>query len=125
MKVKENVTVYQCEFCDKKLFIKAAMIKHEKWCNSNPDNFRACVGCIHLEEIKIEYSYSVPILGENLGVIFDGSTVEKVTNGFKCNKLNKIIYPFKAEKLRLIDKYPETFENQESMPKECEHLELF
>jgi len=121
MKVKENVTVYQCEFCKRKMFVKHAMEKHEKWCYSNPENFRACSGCKHLEEVTVEYSYSVPTIGDHLGVIFDGSTVERKTTGFHCKKLDKQLYPFKAEKKGLIEKYPESFEDKEPMPKTCEH----
>ena len=121
MKVKENVTIYQCEFCKRKMFVKHAMEKHEKWCNSNPENFRACSGCQHLEEVEVKYSYSVPTLDGNLAVIFDGSTAEGKTTGFRCKKLDKCLYPFKVEKLGLPDKYPETFEDKEPMPKTCEH----
>lgn len=123
MKVKENVTIYQCEFCKRKMFVKSAMQKHETFCYSNPANFRACSGCIHLEEVEVEYSYSVPSLGENLGVVFDGDTVTKKTTGFHCKKLNKHLYPFKAEKMGLINKYPESFEDKEPMPKVCEDFD--
>lgn len=121
MKIKENTTIYQCDFCNRKMFKKHAMIAHELWCNSNPENFRACSGCKYLEEKQVEYSYNIPTVGQGLGIIFDGKTITKKTTGFRCNKLNKDIYPFKAEKLNLPYKYPETFEGQEPMPKICEH----
>lgn len=121
MKVKENVTVYICQFCKRKMFVKKSMERHEKLCNNNPENFRACSGCVFLENTTIEYSYSVPTIGLNMGVVFDGDTVERKTTGFFCSKLKKKIYPFKAEKMGLIEKYPETFEDQYPMPKTCEH----
>lgn len=125
MKIKENTTIYQCEFCKKIMFRKGLMEKHETWCYSNPNNSRACNGCVFLEEIEVKYSYSVPTVGENLGVIFDGAQVEKTTKGFYCKKLDKHLYPFKVEKLGLLDKYPETFEDKEPMPKECDHWQLY
>jgi uncharacterized radical SAM superfamily protein len=54
MKVTENVTVYQCEHCGKKLFRKHAMIKHEELCNNNHKNYKACMaGCAFLEKTQI------------------------------------------------------------------------
>lgn len=109
MRVKENVTIYQCDFCNRKMFRKHSMEKHEKWCDHNPQNFRACGSCQFLDETVVYYSYDKG-LGE----------VNKKTNGFRCSKLNKDIYPFKAEKLDLPNKYPETFDGQEPMPKSCD-----
>lgn len=45
MKIKENVTIYQCEHCKKKLFVKSAMVRHEFGCTYNPANFAACLNC--------------------------------------------------------------------------------
>ena len=53
MKVKENVTVYSCEYCKKKLFRQHAMEAHEMMCNKNPDNYRPCYGCKYLEKERI------------------------------------------------------------------------
>lgn len=118
MKIRENVTVYSCEFCKKKLFKKQAMELHEKWCDSNPENKKACAGCINLEDIKIPYT----VFG------FNGySEVEenREAKGFRCKHFDKILYPLKVEKKGLALKYPETFENQEPMPKECDQWKPF
>lgn len=115
MIVKENITLYVCEFCKKKLFRKHSMIKHEEFCTSNPKNFKACSGCTYLKEIEIPY-YADRV--DNYGDIYQK---EIKTKGFECTKLNKILYPLKVERLELNKKYPETFEEQEPMPKECEH----
>lgn len=115
MNVKENVTIYVCDFCKNKSFRKHSMIKHEEFCASNPKNFKACSGCTHLKEIEI--LYYVPRYDNN-GDVYDE---EKKTKGFECTKLDKILYPLKVEKLKLNEKYPETFEEQEPMPKECKY----
>lgn len=112
MKIKENVTVYQCEHCKRKMFVKSAMERHEKWCDSNPDNAKACVGCKHLEETRIEWHYDSYYYG----------TGTASSKGVRCIKLDKLLYPLKAERKGLPDKYPETFEGQDPMPKECEHF---
>lgn len=114
MRVKENVIVYQCEFCKRKMFRKHSMERHEKWCDHNPDNFRKCHWCSHLETISVEYYITV------YSPYGDLDETRKETTGFRCKKLDKMLYPFKAEKKGLPDKYPETFDGQEPMPKECD-----
>ena len=125
MKVRENITVYACDHCKKKMFVRKAMELHEKWCYMNPDNQKACSGCLHLEETEIEYEAICNSFGEDYGVIFDSHTETRKAKGFKCNQLNKILYPLKVEKKGLVQKFPETFENQEPMPRECEHQKFF
>lgn len=117
MIVKENITVYQCQFCKKKLFVKRAMEHHEKYCSSNPENFKACEGCIHLEEIQIEYE-----IGDDYYLC--EPIIRKVT-GFHCKKLDKKMYPTKAERKGLPEKYPWTFQDQIPMPKECDSKQMF
>ena len=87
------------------MLVKAAMQKHESSCYSNPENLRACSYCIHIEEIEVEYEKDAITLGDGLGIIETTRTCK--AKGFRCKKLNKIIYPYKAEKKGLIDKYPE------------------
>lgn len=112
MIVKENVNVYICEHCKRKMFRKHAMALHEPACFSNPENKRACSGCEHLQQIEILYYFDH----------FDGEHEAK-TKGFKCNKLDKIMYPYKVEKMGLNTMYPESFEDQIPMPKECEYFD--
>jgi len=121
MTIKENVTTYRCDFCKKKMFVEKAMTKHEQWCNKNPKNIRACYGCLHLEEIENEYTQYY-MGGYDGGDVYDRQVK---TKAFKCTKLDKILYPFKVEQLKLQEKYPETFEGQEPMPIKCEHLKLW
>ena len=108
-------TVCYCEYCKKHGLSASAMTVHERKCMSNPDNNRACLDCIYLEETKIPYTVEY-----QRGVdSFDYK--DKESTGFKCLKLDKLIYHVKAELNKLPGKWPETFEDQEPMPKECVH----
>jgi len=110
MIVKENITLYVCEHCNKRLLRKSAMEAHETKCNSNPINFRACSDCKFLEEIESGYWWDG----------YDGEHFTK-TKGFKCNKLNIELYPRKADSEK--DRYPESFENKEPFKKVCDIFE--
>jgi hypothetical protein len=114
MRIKENITIFICDHCEKRLIVRSAMEKHEKACYRNPENQRACSGCFHLKEIEVGYFWDH----------FDGEHVTK-TKGFHCSKLDKTLYPYKVEKMGLPDKHPEHFEDQEPMPKQCEHFTFF
>lgn len=115
MKIKTGVTVYRCDHCKKKMFRKGAMERHEKWCDSNPDNHKACSDCCFLQETTVGvYSGTDPY----------GDANTKYVKAFKCTKLDKMLYPLKVQQKGLVEKYPDTFEEQEPMPKECEHKEF-
>lgn len=110
MKVEENVTVYQCEHCKKKMFRKHAMELHEKWCPKNPDNFKACNYCRHLEQTDVTIYWDG----------YDGPH-ESIRKGFRCTKLDKLLFPLSVERRGLNLKYDAHFEDQEPMPKTCEY----
>lgn len=113
MTVKENVSVYCCGFCKKKLFVKGAMERHEKHCTHNPANHKKCLeGCTHLGESMVEIGNSEDYGG---GI--------RSAKCFYCKAQNKFIYPPVVERKGLNIKYPETFKNQEPMPNECEYFE--
>lgn len=117
MKVLENITLYKCEFCKKKLQVKHAMVRHEEFCSKNPKNIKACSMCVFLKETTVEYTK----------FYFNGyseSEQDVKAKGFKCEKLNKLLYPTKVEKLDLPNRFPETFADQEPMPNKCEHFSL-
>ncbi|AIM37395.1 hypothetical protein KO02_12355 [Sphingobacterium sp. ML3W] len=114
MRTQENVTVYHCDFCKKKLFRKHAMLKHEEGCEQNPKNKIACFsGCRHLEHIEIEFDVFSHHAYE------DGEPIlhSRKSSCFKCMTKNTLMYTFAAEKRDLPSKYLEDFENQEPMPK--------
>ena len=78
----EKVTAYKCKHCGK-LYQRAKNCeKHETRCKKNPDNFRACFGCKHLEKVNKTYLYDTPY-GEQ------GHGVEVL----KCKKFEKLVYP--------------------------------
>jgi len=110
MIVKDNIILYVCEHCGRKMFRKHSMINHEEKCDKNPKNIKACFGCIHLQTKMVFYEY---------GRSYDGDYLEKESGCFKCVKLNKLMYSWKAEKLGLPEKYPESFEEQKPMPNTC------
>lgn len=107
-------TVFKCEFCGKNLFRKSAMERHEKWCYNNPENNKRCFDqCKYLEETEVS------IFRDE----YDGSTSERLSKCFLCKKKLLKMFPPVAERRGLPEKYPETFEDQTSMPKECEFYE--
>lgn len=116
MIIKENVTVYVCEYCKKKLFREHAMVNHESTCDKNPLNHKACFGCVHLDNDEVEYY---------VGYHYDGDPIEKTSGCFKCKKFDKLMFTWNAEKLKLPEKYPETFEDQKRMPNSCRHFQQF
>lgn len=111
MKIIENITLYKCEFCGKKLFIKQAMQRHEVKCNKNPENIPACFGCKFLEQTTNESRENHSEYGE----------VTQGWKAFRCTKLDKMLYPAKVVHKGILERYPESFEGQEQMPKECEY----
>jgi len=110
--MKEEIkAVYSCDFCKKKLFRKGAMTRHERFCTSNPMNFTKCTLCKFIVEDKKEieihdYDYGCP-------------STRKV-NSFRCSKKEIGLYPLKVIRLKIIDRYPETFEGEILMPTECD-----
>lgn len=113
--MKESIkTVFQCDFCDKRLFRKNAMINHELVCSQNPINKDACLGCSFCQEIEkeiyIDCAWS------------EDGYYTKTVKSFKCTKLDQLMYPHKAIKIQ--NNYPESFEDEVLMPVECEHHEF-
>ena len=87
MEIKNNITVYKCDHCSKKLFRKHAMAAHEIRCSKNPENIRACFTCIHLKSVEMRYEGNLPTYHEELR---DGTC-------FKCTKKDIFLYPPKLE----------------------------
>lgn len=101
--------IFKCDYCDKKLYKVSAMEKHEGNCIKNPATFSQCHDCVNCSTFKIEYW-------------LDGLPMQ--ANGFNCSAFNKQMYPFKAVRKGLLEKYPETFEGKFLMPsKDCKHYE--
>ncbi|MES2382503.1 MAG: hypothetical protein V4538_15760 [Bacteroidota bacterium] len=109
MKIKENVTLYICEHCRKKYQKENFCIQHEFDCTKNPKNFAACQGCDFIKSTKTTVYYDM----------FDGEHSISC-NSFFCDKLQKGVYPYKVVRTGILDKHPETFEDQIQMPVTCE-----
>lgn len=117
MPIKNNVTLYICEYCRKAYQRKQAWIKHEKYCGKNPKNQHACFGCKNLERCSIE-------IEGNYGSMISPYEVK----GFRCKKTGKYLYTFKAAKL--MNNNPchpmnETLEDAVLMPNECQYKKDF
>jgi hypothetical protein len=114
----ENKEVYFCDHCKKHLFRKSAMIRHEKLCLNNPENHKKCLsGCKYLEIITHKVVF---INGCDHG---QETYEEKEVQVFLCTKFDKLMFPFSIERKKLDKRYPDTYEDQEPMPKECEGFE--
>lgn len=109
MKIKENITLYICDYCKKKYQKKNFCEDHEFYCTKNPINIAACHGCDYIKSTTTIVYYDV----------HDGEHDRKC-NSFFCEKLQKGVYPNKVVRIGLLDKHPENFENQIQMPNECE-----
>jgi len=119
MNTKENVTVYKCDFCSKKLFVKKAMENHEKGCSKNPINQKPCHFCEHLSTIEKEVWF------ENVHYHPDHGNSEgdrKKVKVFKCDKLDKLMFPYSIEKNKRHIVFPSTYEEQEPMPNRCSYF---
>jgi len=120
MKEINNVTIYKCDFCKKELKRKHAMANHEKKCNNNPENWRACFnGCQHLERKPI-------ILDIGIDNYISGEPEQRTYNGFYCALKKQYLIPAVVQNKdgginakHGYDKKGEEVE-QYFMPKECE-----
>jgi len=108
MKTKTK-EVYYCEHCKKHGLVKNKMIYHEAICSKNPQNYRPCFNCEHLNK-GIQEITNYDYLGREY--------IEKLTV-FYCEEKLICLYPPKVEAkgnaFEIDDNHP--------MPKECELFE--
>jgi hypothetical protein len=102
----ETKEIYKCEHCNKLYQIKNACLSHEKTCSKNPDNDRACFGCIHLSK-ESETIYYDTFYGEG----------ERKVDLLHCNKLETFLYPPKVEHKG--NMYETDSKENNPMPKSC------
>lgn len=113
MKTKTK-EVYYCEHCKKHGLVKYMMIYHEKICNKNPENNRACIYCYYLEK-------------RSTVVLVEGyfEPYEKEVEVLYCTKKDIYLYPPRVE----IKGNAFELDNNHPMPKECEladyHAKIF
>ena len=126
MKIKENVTLYKCDFCKKEMKRKHSMIKHEIECNNNPNNSRPCLqSCKYLERKEIDVDTSKEDYG--------GEPIFKTYSTFYCALKEefllhpKLQYKNGAENLKhAYLKETEEEITQHFMPIECdEHNSIY
>ena len=90
MKTIENVTLYKCDFCGKKMQRKHAMIEHEKKCSHNPLNKRKCLEfCENLVRVEIFVEPSVQTYTQSDELV--------KSSCFKCKAKNIFMYSPKIE----------------------------
>lgn len=89
MKEKKGVTVYKCDYCNKKLFRKHAMFSHEIKCKQNPLNIRACFDCSMCEKVEIKFEPEIQTYHNN-------NDLTK-SHSFKCLSKNIFMFPPKME----------------------------
>lgn len=79
--------IYKCDHCNKLYQIKNACIIHERGCNKNPDNYRVCLSCRHLEKVEETIYHDTPYGGQNSQEVYL----------FYCKKIESFLYPPKVE----------------------------
>ena len=110
MTVKDT-TVYKCDFCSKKLFVKGAMERHEINCFHNPVNQRPCFSCNHLEKKETILYDDSPMGGE----------IERKVSLLYCSAKKIFLYTPKNE--RKGNWFDLGDELNEKMPTECELID--
>lgn len=106
----EQRTVYFCDFCNKRYLSEYWCLKHEKRCDRNPENDRACFECAHLT-----MDHEATIYEEFYG----GGDAERKVSAFYCKKLDKYVIPPVAEHKGNAYEFGDAL--NEPMPKECEY----
>ena len=101
--------IYQCEFCDRKMFGAGAMGYHEKYCKQNPHNKHKCFGFCH-NLVKTEKIVQSQYYENDYGY----GTVHQTQ--FHCKVTGKNMYSYKREKQYWQYVTPDMIR----MPLECE-----
>jgi len=109
MKILENISLFICSYCGKRYLRQGFCLRHESFCGSNPKNKPRCSECKHLRRTK-EW------IGANPSAMDPG----RLQYGFYCIKHNQHMYPLKAIRLKVIEKYPKQLEDKILMPNECD-----
>jgi hypothetical protein len=108
----KEFTGYQCDHCSKLYKSKYHCNNHElNKCTHNPKNWDRCLGCIFSQQFQetIEVDSEHPYYGYQ-------EFYEKTVTKYKCKKLEKEMYPFKAHAKNLPKRFPDTFKGIEQMP---------
>jgi hypothetical protein len=106
MKTKVK-TVYYCDHCNKKYFIKSACEKHEERCYHNPKNKRPCLTCAHLTKKESTIYYDM----------YDGSEQSRSVDLLFCEKKQLFLYPPSVERKQ--NMFDLGDDHNKPMPNEC------
>ncbi|MCE6992075.1 hypothetical protein [Dyadobacter sp. CY323] len=93
--------IHQCDHCGKHYLVKFACEKHEQFCPRKAENFTPCFTCKHLIKSEI--------------IVGDGRS----SRAYTCDKMGVGVYPPKAVRVGVIDKYPDQFKDHIQMPFNC------
>lgn len=84
MKIKENVTLYCCEYCGKEYKRQKSCAVHEERCNNNPKNSRPCALCGYFSMKKTK------VLRHDA---YDQQDEYYPVELFHCSKKESFLYP--------------------------------
>lgn len=105
--------IYECKFC---LFVTKVEREHEahkQACIYDKRNIDACTRCAHCSVIEKKLVIPRKIVQDK---VID-------THGFFCEKTKNEMYPRKAVRLGLVERYPGNFNGEILMPYECDYFE--
>ncbi len=66
--IEKIITVFDCEFCNKRYFYKKRCETHESQCNYNPINERPCFSCKNFGFIKTKVKIESPFAIEDISL---------------------------------------------------------
>ena len=105
----ETRKIYKCEYCRKLYQRKHHCEYHEKRCYKNPDNDRACFGCLNLTKEETDVYTGMDD--------WQGEPIYTKRECFYCMAKSEFIYPPKQEHNG--NEYEiDNYENN-PMPREC------
>ncbi len=103
---ERHISVFNCDHCNKLYQVRNACERHEKLCNKNPINFRACHFCEHLDKKETTIYHDTGY----------GEMTSKVSLLY-CKAKDIFLYPPKVEAK---GEWFETDPENVPMPKECD-----
>lgn len=109
---RENMIVYKCDHCTKKMFGAGVMSRHERFCKSNPNNDHKCFQRCDFLEKRTETVFSNDP---------DEPEADHFVTHFTCLKTSKKLYSYKFEKSKGFK--PIYLQGLERMPLECDLYE--
>ena len=105
--------IYKCDYCTKISKSAGAMVRHEKYCNKNPQFYHPCFTCKNLKRKVVELTIHSHSEFEE-----DSTQIGTIPSyEFYCSIHGDCMHPKKAELSRIKD-IAENF--GKVMPNECE-----